>query len=181
MNFAGLDYGSKLAGTTVIAWRIDNTFFWLQSIKGEDADAWLLDQIDRLDIRTLFIDAPISLPGVYSGNGAFNDYFFRSCDRVTSAMSPMFLGGLTARAMKLTNDLGKKGIRTLEVYPSQLRKELGDGILDSLSKVTGLDADLIAAQNKHIQDAMIAWLSGFRYFNNSHITYGDEKEGLIIV
>lgn len=181
MNFAGLDYGSKLAGTSVIAWRTDDTFSWVQSTKGQDADTWLLEQVRSLGVSTLFIDAPLSLPGVYSDKKTFNDYFFRSCDRDTSAMSPMFLGGLTARAIKLADDLEKSGIQTYEVYPSQLRKELGEDWLGLLSRATGLKADVITGQNKHVQDAILAWYSGFRYFNNNHRFFGDEKEGLIIV
>jgi uncharacterized protein len=49
------------------------------------------------------IDAPLSLPGVFTGLAGCDDYFYRASDRALRAMSPMFLGGLTARAMRLAN------------------------------------------------------------------------------
>ncbi|MBK9525389.1 MAG: hypothetical protein IPO39_11705 [Bacteroidetes bacterium] len=98
---AGIDFGSKMAGTTVIAVAGKTTIRLFSSRKNEDADSFLSVLVKEKGIEELFIDAPLSLPGVYRGILSGNDYFFRESDRVLKAMSPMFLGALTARAMKL--------------------------------------------------------------------------------
>jgi hypothetical protein len=94
-----IDYGSKLAGTTAVCFEKNNQLHLAQSVKKQDADAWLRQLISTKKPAAVYIDAPLSLPGVYRGEGS--DYFYRAGDRAVGAMSPMFLGGLTARAMQL--------------------------------------------------------------------------------
>jgi predicted nuclease with RNAse H fold len=98
MHF-GIDYGSKMAGTTVITYNQDNVLYQRSSVKNGDADAFILDCVTELQPGQIYIDAPLSLPLACFGKGT--DFFYREADRKLKAMSPMFLGGLTARAMKL--------------------------------------------------------------------------------
>lgn len=120
----GIDYGSKLAGTTVLCWEQDGQLHYQQSEKKKDADQWLIQLIQELSPPEVFIDAPLSLPAAYHGKG--EDFFYRDCDRELRAMSPMFLGGLTARAMKLRHLLSPQQIVFQETYPAELVRNLPD-------------------------------------------------------
>src|SRR5215212_2962102 len=107
---AGVDYGSKLAGTTAIAVLEGNTITVHQSLKKQDADLFLTGLLKKYRPSVVGFDAPLSLPGVYRGMKDKNDYFYRTADRELTCMSPMFLGGLTARAIKLTTQPELQGI-----------------------------------------------------------------------
>ncbi|WP_158607156.1 DUF429 domain-containing protein [Pontibacter oryzae] len=122
----GIDYGSKLAGTTAVAMVKDNQLHLWQSQKGQDADTWLLELIRELMPKVIYIDAPLTLPSAYyqTPQNPDADFFYRQADREVRAMSPMFIGGLTARAMKLRLKLAHEGIAMLETYPSQAAKVL---------------------------------------------------------
>jgi predicted nuclease with RNAse H fold len=111
-KIVGIDYGAKLAGTTVAAWNENGSLHWKCSGKKQDADKWLEEKLLQLRPDLIFMDAPLSLPGVYSGQGT--DYFYREGDRALGAMSPMFLGGLTARAMQLKANLTEEGFQILK-------------------------------------------------------------------
>ena len=97
----GIDFGARSAGNTVVCVREKGLFRFHRSAKDSDGDAWLRSLIDELRPAAIYIDAPLSLPGVYTGRG--HDHFFRAADRQAGGMSPMFLGGLTARAMALAS------------------------------------------------------------------------------
>ena len=85
-----------------------------------DADAFIHSEAIHLKPRMIFIDAPLSLPGIYWLGNGFRDHFFRQCDKEMNAMSPMFLGGLTARAMRLKAELKSTGCKIIETYPRML-------------------------------------------------------------
>ena len=118
----GIDYGAKMAGTTVIARMYEhNKVDFHASIKNQDADQFVAGFIsNNEDIWLAYIDAPLSLPRVYSQDVPDGNYFYREADKATGAMSPMFLGGLTARAMRLSVELTKLGVKVVETYPSKL-------------------------------------------------------------
>ena len=103
----GVDYGSKLAGTTVIAYNMGDGIRLERSKKNQDADQMIIDFVAEYNPQVIGIDAPLSLPGVYTGLVGFEDYHYRACDKALKAMSPMFLGGLTARAMNSGHQLRK--------------------------------------------------------------------------
>ena len=124
MRLAGIDFGSKLAGTTVVAYLVQNTVRFERSSKGENADRMLLDFFSAYQAKIIGVDAPLSLPGVYRKGSGYADYFYRQCDRELKAMSPMFLGGLTARAIKLKNQLTRSGAKVFETYPVQTARVL---------------------------------------------------------
>ena len=189
MHF-GIDYGSKLAGTTVICYNQDGKLRLLSSMKKEDSDEFIFQTIQELNPSAIYIDAPLSLPAAYYGKG--DNFHFRKCDSECKAMSPMFLGGLTARAMKLSSH--HPSLQFHETYPGYFirevleakeiykkkEKEVNQEIIDLIqSKVELPIADTV--ENYHQLDAVICWLSGRRHVDNNHIALGDEGEGVIVV
>jgi len=195
-NICGVDYGSKTAGTTGLAYAdfISGTIYLKKSPKNFDADKWIFDQLVTYRINHVFVDAPLSLPIVYKSNSQSKDFFYRSCDRELHAMSPMFLGGLTARAMQLKANLSDKGIRVTEVYPKacvQLFPALAaiykndlDACFDFIlttAQLKDFDLQMETAPDWHMFDSMMCLISGIRFINSEHDVYGNEKEGLIIV
>ncbi|MEO1259708.1 MAG: hypothetical protein AAFZ15_12965 [Bacteroidota bacterium] len=185
-DFIAIDYGSKMAGTTVICFAKENKLQFLQSEKKKDADAFLKKNILTFKPVKIFMDAPLSLPGVYFANG--ENYFYRKCDQAVGGMSPMFLGGLTARAMQLR--AGFAAVDFYEIYPAHLVRILFSKnknykkdipvFCEILKKELPLDF-FEMPQNWHQVDAALGWLSGWRFLNNKAAIYGDQKEGVICV
>lgn len=194
MHF-GIDYGSKLAGTTVICFEKNGQLHLLQSEKKKDADAFIKQQIAALKPDHIFIDAPLSLPAAYfhSEKSAEPNFFFRQCDKELRAMSPMFLGGLTARAIKLKHNYLNTNILFFETYPSFLVKTLFPDVLIykkkkeeivDFSKLLTPILPIKLAENPtnwHQVDSILAWLSGHRFFIKKALEIGDAKEGIITV
>lgn len=185
----GIDFGAKKAGTTAIAFLEGKTIRVFQTSKGFDADMVLRKKIDELKPRHVFIDAPLSLPGVYTGIKGSNDYFYRSCDKETGAMSPMFLGGLTARAMKLRANY--PGIEFHESYPGGFMRNLYPDFLkykkdknliaEHLQKIlTNYDLNVEEqVVSWHQFDAIICLVIGLRYHSGQAEEIGKRKEGII--
>lgn len=188
---AGIDFGSKMAGTTVIAVAGKTTIRLFSSRKNEDADSFLSVLVKEKGIEELFIDAPLSLPGVYRGILSGNDYFFRESDRVLKAMSPMFLGALTARAMKLCSQWKDAGIQCREVYPPAFalrmdwikkgyKKEDESRIelQEFLTDIIGLPLPH-ELSTWHEVDALIALAIGKLLIQGKAKSAGNSEEGLI--
>jgi predicted nuclease with RNAse H fold len=179
----GVDYGAKLAGTTAACWLEGEQLQTETSEKKEDADAFLERLFNKKSIRTVYIDAPLSLPEAYRGQD--EDFFFREADRQLQAMSPMFLGGLTARAMKLKSS--RSELRFYETYPRQLVRELNlekhyrknlDMFLKTFSPLLPLPLNMLHT-SWHCVDSVLAWYSGFRHRNGLALAHGKADEGLI--
>lgn len=191
----GIDYGSKLAGTTVMAWSFNRQdVFFAQSRKGSDADAFLEAEIRRLQPERVFIDAPLSLPGVYKNLPGYDNYFYRQADRELGAMSPLFLGGLTARAMQLAARMAVDKIAFMEAYPAALARELGFKIkgykkekasffalLALLCKDYGLKLPAGLPVSWHYFDALLALVTALRAERQRFMVFGSRKEGLVHV
>lgn len=185
----GVDFGAKLAGTTAVCYKENDTIVFTQSATKQDADRFLSGFLQKINPTHVFIDAPLTLPGKYTGKG--DDYFFRQGDKDVGAMSPMFLGGLTARAIKIKDCF--PDIRFFESYPSHLAKkvlkyelptykkeqtpEISSALLKKISDtlITAIPA------NYHQLDAFLCWLTGRRYFSGEALHFGNEQEGLIWV
>jgi predicted nuclease with RNAse H fold len=189
MKWVGVDYGSKIAGTTAIYFLDKNTLTCLQSQKKSDADMMIYKFIKEHKVENVFLDAPLSLPGAFTNKN--QEYFYRQCDKLTKAMSPMFLGGLTARAIKLKDSLPK--VTFFETYPAYLIKQIlewqddyrkkekiNSGIINRFTKVLPNKLKQ-SPDNWHQLDALACWYSGWRYFEGISIEIGDEKEGVITV
>lgn len=192
---AGIDFGSKRAGTTVICYQADGGMIgFVQSKKGQDADSMILDFLARHRMDRVFIDAPLSLPGVYRELPGYADHFYREADRKTGAMSPMFLGGLTARAMQLKQTLSTEGIVLIETYPGYLARHLGlkelgykkgaaylPPVRERLEELTGWRLDAMAMGSWHEIDALLALWSHRRHLEGQSLSFGREEEGRIHV
>ncbi|MEL7004830.1 MAG: hypothetical protein AAFN93_19140, partial [Bacteroidota bacterium] len=161
----------------------------IQSAKKADADAMILEFCKMNKPSSVFLDAPLSLPGVYTNSGRYKDYFYRKCDKELKAMSPMFIGGLTARAIKLKDTLEEAGTKVIEAYPAGIVKELGlqehykkdiPKFLSSLQpKLNGYLTP--SSSSWHQVDSFLAWLVGLRYQSGTNIIYGEPEEGQIFI
>ncbi len=191
---AGIDFGSKLAGTTSICFETSpGLLSFCSSRKGGDADKLIADFYQKWQPSAVFIDAPLSLPGVYKSLPLHNDYFFRACDKQAGAMSPMFLGGLTARAMKLAFNLTAQGIFVAETYPRkvaellQLNTREYKGHADFMAACTELVLKMVGGRlsamptSWHEFDSLLAYASAWRYGKGLHEVFGEPSEGLIII
>ncbi|MFN7012828.1 MAG: hypothetical protein ACK4ON_01005 [Bacteroidia bacterium] len=189
----GIDLGNKGSGNTALCYLLNNTLQLHQIKKGKDEFSIILDVIDKYSIRLVCIDAPLSLPRVYFDKNKFNDYMYRECDKACKAMSPMFVGAFTARAIQLKNMLENKKSQVIEVYPKKLVETINLTAYYPNKKENKVPNELILNLKKEIPynfckpetlhqlDALICWQSGFRYLNKKHLEFGHKKEGIIIV
>lgn len=189
---AGIDYGSKTAGTTVVAWLETDTICLQQSEKNKDADAFLKAIVTSQNFQIIGLDAPLSLPARLVDKSAEGDYFYREADKVLNAMSPMFLGGLTARAIKLRDELDDEVGEMIEAYPKAFVQKLpfrADYQKKNLSTLRTFYEQLQAeypqfqypkVHNWHQLDAILALLITYQYSNGTHSAAGSPHEGLII-
>jgi predicted nuclease with RNAse H fold len=194
-SIIGIDYGSKLAGTTVIAYQNKkNIIQFLISEKKKDADIFLINAVTKLQPKYIFFDAPLSLPGVYTMPNEYDDYFYRAGDRLLKAMSPMFLGGLTARAMRLKRTFVQQNIEVFETYPAihaqrfqlknlNYKKKLQylPDVIQALQKLLPFPFNNQQITSWHHVDALLAFYSAYRFLNGEIEQFGAEKEGSIWV
>ena len=189
----GIDYGTKLGGTTAICYSNQGGLNIIQSQKNKRADEFICSCVEETKPDQVYIDAPLSLPKAYFGKG--DDFFYRKADRALRAMSPMFIGGLTARAMKLKSQLENRhpSIKLIETYPGYCVREILQlkdlynkkskdlsRLVDRLTEILPLEFAQ-TPENWHQVDAAIAWYSGHRHIMGEHIEIGDTDEGSIIV
>lgn len=192
----GIDFGAKTAGTTVIARLYEYNAVDFYSVpKNKDADQFITDFIEKNeDVWLVYIDAPLSLPKIYQGEATEENYFYREADKITGAMSPMFLGGLTARAMQLSSTLSKMGVKLVETYPSKLAEvlQLKDkaykkstkeipALCEEIKSISGLQFDSDDVKTWHHFDALLCLYSAKRYEMQAAMVFGNNEEGTITV
>lgn len=188
-HILGIDFGAKMSGTTALCFLGGDNLLLQKISKGVDADKFIRLFLNSGSFRQVFIDAPLSLPAAYYGNG--EDYFFRQADREAGAMSPMFLGGMTARAMQLRSEFAVKGVEFLEVWPRAVSEAvMGRGHEGYKKKPVGFYLEKMLEHfphyferspvDQHEIDAALCWLGGFRYLKGIHGSYGDPEEGQIL-
>ena len=202
----GVDFGSKKAGTTVAVYTVEATqgLSWRSSRKTQDADAMLVNLCAELKPGLIALDAPLSIPGVYRELEGMRNYHYRHADHELMAMSPMFLGGLTARAIALAARLRHMGWTVIETYPARAFAQFSEDeslpkkveaveLQQHCARISGEAQKLgIAAftgsteaqdfswiSNRHHFDAFLAWVSAQRFAERQAKGYGDENEGLI--
>lgn len=193
-HFVGIDYGAKLAGTTTLTIAIGSRLYTYQSSKNQDADQFLKELILENNLVTqVFIDAPLSLPGGYYG--ITDNYSMRDVDIKLQAMSPMFLGGLTARAIAFKHQLTRiRDIHCFEVYPGGFIKKNKlaefyhkkdrqkiESFLNIFQESLSPFQIRSEINNWHQVDSIIAWTIGYLFQNGKATSYGNETEGLIWV
>jgi uncharacterized protein len=206
MELYGIDFGAQMAGTTVVAEYSSVGITLHTSRKGQNTDTFLQKLFASISPTTLVcIDAPLSLPSVYSSgvNAAEADhaeadrteadYFYRAADRALAAMSPMFLGGLTARAMRFAAGLQARNCAVLETYPAAQARRLGLKELDykGMKASIGGVCEIIAQEfpcalpneipTWHHVDALLCLCAAIRYGKQEHEQYGERSEGVIII
>ena len=184
----GIDFGARTSGNTAVCFLDHGMLRFLHSPKDIDGDAWLEETVSQLHADAIYIDAPLSLPGAYVGRG--DDYFFRVADRQSKGMSPMFLGGLTARAMRLAAGWRKQDIAVHEAYPAALIRHAWEGLKVEPRKAIPKHKLRImsgmvmmpppAPADRHEADAWLCWVIGHRHLRGAAIAYGTEQEGLIL-
>ena len=185
----GIDFGARNAGTTAVCYKAKNIFRFLRCAKGSDGDAWLERTIADLGPSAIYIDAPLSLPGVYVGRGA--DHFFRVADHQARGMSPMFLGGLTARAMRIASVWRAQGIAVHEAYPAALVRHAWEALgIEPRKAIPKHKLRIMAGMitmpppepgDRHEADAWLCWVIGHRHQRHEAIALGDPTEGVILV
>jgi predicted nuclease with RNAse H fold len=190
---AGVDYGAKLSGNTAVAILKKGKVELFKTKVNENADDFIVEVLTKHQVKMVFIDAPLSLPRSYQGikEETEPEFFYRQCDKETGAMSPLFLGGLTARAIALKYLLNQKGIEVYETYPSYLcrllnieRVKTADGVFEMfhriINELNGLFGN-IEPQTIHEIDALLALYSAIRFCQQQHVVLGDASEGEILV
>lgn len=188
-NIWGIDFGARRSGNTVIANAVEGRVVFYQVEKGADTDAWMEELVEELEPQLIAIDAPLSLPlGWCGGEG---DLFYRECDSELKAMSPLFLGGLTGRAVKFARQLKSLKVSVIEAYPKGFVNHLLQGVCPHSAR----DVRQILAQlpegveleleenptNDHQMDALMALVVAIRYEAGMANGYGKRDEGLIWV
>ncbi len=109
-------------------------------------------------------------------------------------MSPMFLGGLTARAMKLQEGLINQQHEVREVYPGGLARQLQladwhykkqkshlPTFLQHFQTLLPFPINPDSIDSWHQVDALLALFTAYRFQEQEHQTFGDPKEGQIII
>jgi predicted nuclease with RNAse H fold len=190
---AGVDYGAKLSGNTAVAVLKKGKVELFKTKVKENADDFIVEVLSKHQVKMVFIDAPLSLPRSYQGikEETEPEFFYRQCDKETGAMSPLFLGGLTARAIALKYLLNRKEIEVYETYPSYLcrllnieRVKTADGVFEMFHRIknelNGLFGN-IEPQTIHEIDALLALYSAIRFCKQQHVVLGDASEGEILV
>lgn len=192
----GIDFGSKLTGSTVIAIFQHPRILFMDVDKGVDADGFILNAADHFKPSHVFIDAPLSLPGVYKNIKGCNNYHFRHADLDLKAMSPMFLGGLAARAMQLKNQLEENGAEVFETYPRILAnrfdlpsigyKGSNQGLKCCRSQIVerfheDIEINACDITTWHHLDALMALMSAMNFDQGCADSFGREDEGLIFI
>jgi predicted nuclease with RNAse H fold len=107
----------------------------------------------------------------------------------------MFLGGLTARAMQLKEQLEERGLLVYETYPAAQAQRLNLQKLDYKGAAASLLVVLRQVQESypfivlemsevsswHHVDALLALIAAIRFSKGEHNVYGEPAEGVIVV
>jgi len=191
----GISYGSKLSGNTVIAILNINKIYFLDVEENTNADDFIFNAAQHFKPDVVFLDAPLSLPARCCGKKG-NDFHFRKADIQLKAISPMFLGGITARAMQLKSRLENESTKVYETHVKSqacnyklidlgYKKEdnhlisCRNTLKEKLSPSLFFDCQEIKTW-QHL-DAFLALFSAMRFVMGRADTFGNAKEGLIYV
>lgn len=195
INIAGIDFGSLYAGTTAVCVGSNhNNLQIFTSPKKQHADDFILSLVEKHQVKIVAIDAPLSLPAALLNSNLSGDYLYRNADKALNAMSPLFLGTYTARAIKLKDLLALQNVKVIETYPAAFIKHFGLNqwynkkqkainveLLNWLDNEYKLNYLLDSISNTHQLDAVFCWLSAWRFKHNNNLSFGNMSEGIIII
>lgn len=184
----GLDFGANRSGNTALAISDGRQIDFYQSRPKESADDWLEEMLVLFPPKIIAVDAPLSLPAGWCGGDG--DLFYRGCDKELQAMSPLFLGGLTARAVKMARKLRELGINVIECYPKGFVNHLLKGVYPEVGDDFGNLMYHLPPEhqtvtinnqpvNEHQLDALICLIIAFRYAEKATMKFGKYEEGII--
>ncbi len=131
------------------------------------------------------IDSPLSLPREGLLRKADKE-MIRHGYRVFPPRLPA-MEKLTKRAIKLTEQITKRGFRVIEVHPTSTRKALGiptkewRKIQDILAQIGLKGEHERRTLTPHEIDAVTAALTARLHIEKATVKFGDEEEGYIIV
>ena len=170
----------------------------LKGLRAETWTAWrdleIVEAAKRSYAKLVAIDAPLSIPRERRSLEERSPHHLRRCDRALLERGikffPVTLGPmrkLTARGMKLKDDLEAAGFKVIEVYPGGAqdvlkvpRKGAGkEALLEGL-KALGLEG-LSHEASDHELDAATAALVGALFLAGLHEDLGDPAEGVIVM
>jgi len=186
-HYCGIDFGARSRCSTAICRVCTNHLRVSLVPKAQDVDRWLVNVIMEENIQQVYIDAPLSLPLKYFDHSdEASTFHHRQADLELRAMSPLFLGGLTARAITLRHEMSQHGIQFYETYPKAVRRfcfveKASDAkILERIIKRTGYLCDVEVLSNPHAFDSVLAWYAGWRHVNGQADSAGRPEEGVIL-
>lgn len=193
-KFIGLQLGPQRTTPLTIAFEQEGQLLTGSSKAGEDVEKFLLKYLLGGPVKQVFVGAPLSLPAAYFQPKLYNDYLYRACDRELNSDSPMVLGGLTARAIRLKAILEAQGIKTYETNTSHQLKRMAlsiapqaeldvhkTALLARVQEETGLSIPPERIERWDQAHALLAFVAGYRYQQGKSEVFGLEKEGFIIV
>ncbi len=187
----GIDYGSKLAGTTVIAMgdHPERLRFFC-SCKNADADTFIGQLIQELRPSLIGIDAPLSLPLVYQQPDLSEASFLQTGRQSDQCHVSNVFRGTNCQSYAAQSIFSS--VDWIEVYPgglvkiaqlegySKKDKSLIPAFIGMLKAKYGISVDQ-EVKTWHEVDAMLAWFASYRYLHGHAIAYGNPAEGLIFV
>ena len=192
----GIHFGGLLSGDTVVAIFQKSGIVFMEVDEGINSDEFILNAAEHFKPGHVFIDAPLSLPGIYKEIDGCEDYHFRHADLDLKSISPMFVGGFAARAMRLKDELKKAGIEMYETCPKTTAKRFGlpsKGYKGSAQGLKCCRNDLSSRFHHNIEvaeediknwqhlDALMSLMAAMNYDQGCADKFGNEDEGLIFI
>ncbi|MCH8555192.1 MAG: hypothetical protein LAT76_08545 [Schleiferiaceae bacterium] len=194
--WAGVSLGGKYTGDSALAIYSNGQILIVQPDEGVDSDAFSTQVIEQFAPEIITIDAPITIPGALTKTSGCFDYHFRQADKECGCISPMIIGGRTARAIELKSVWEKLGKEVYETSPRLLARDFG--LREMGYRKTGLHlrncaALLKASFNPDINlaerdisnwtrlDALLALMTAMKIETKTATSIGNPEEGLIWV
>ncbi len=193
----GIHFGSKLSGNTVISLIKQNKIYFLDVDKEVDADIFIYNAAKHFKPDVIFMNAPLSLPGVFSNKVDCDDHEYRSADKEICSISPMIIGGVTARAIalkkKLESELNTKVYETCSKAQAHNYELMKMGYKTTQLRLHSCRNHLESKLNPRLMfccqdvkswdhiDAMLSLITAMRFVTGQALPYGNPDEGLIYV
>lgn len=158
------------------------------------SDAEILGAIEAVRPDVVSIDAPLALPRGRRSLEVAGPPHLRACDRELLRRHirffPLTLGPmrmLTARGIRLKEELGRRGIPVIESYPGGAqdvlgmpRKQHGEEALRRSLVDFGVSGEIERTDLTHDElDAVCCGIVGLQYLRGEAVALGDPEEALL--